>query len=116
MTHSLITALDGLSTSYASTDTRQWLTPDITTTWYPYGAGSVPATPWMNRGTHNQILSLDKSGPRGENVVAPSESGDVRSPYFADQLTLYATWAYKPMRLTRPDVAAHATSTEILNP
>jgi penicillin amidase len=116
VTHSLITALDGLSSSYGTSDPRHWLTPDITTTWYPYGAGNVADTPWMNRGTYNQILSLDKSGPRGENVVAPGESGDLRSPYFADQLTLYATWAYKPMRLTRTDVLAHATSTDVLTP
>jgi len=116
LSRSLTAALDALTTGYGSADVRNWLTQDLTITWSPYGAGSVPNTPWMNRGTYNQILSLEKAGPRGENVVAPGESGDVRSPYFADQLSLYATWQYKPMWLTCPDVLAHATSTEVLTP
>jgi penicillin amidase len=116
LSRSLGAALDALTTGYRTTDTAKWLTADLTITWNPYGAGSVPNTPWMNRGTYNQILRLDKTGPHGENVVAPGESGDVRSPFFADQLSLYATWQYKPMRLTRSEVLAHATSTEILTP
>jgi penicillin amidase len=111
---SLASALDTLTASYGTSDVGRWLTPDLTITWSPLGAGSVPQTPWMNRGTYNQIVSLDRSGPRGENVVAPGESGDVRDPHFADQLNLYATWQYKPMRLTRASVAAHASGVEVL--
>jgi acyl-homoserine lactone acylase PvdQ len=35
----------------------------------------------------------------GQNVVAPGQSGDPFSPHFSDQLPLYASWAYKAMRL-----------------
>jgi penicillin G amidase len=59
----------------------------------------------------NQIVSLQPGRVRGENVVAPGESGDVRSPHFADQLQLYATWTYKPMRLSPRDLAGHVTQT-----
>jgi hypothetical protein len=47
---------------------------------------------WMNRGTYNQIIQVgDGSHFYAENVVAPGQSGDVRSAYFADQMPLYAT-------------------------
>jgi acyl-homoserine lactone acylase PvdQ len=45
-----------------------------------------------------------------ENVVAPGQSGEATSPHFADQLDLYATWTYKPMRLTRSDLRGHTES------
>ena len=116
VTNSLVAALDALTARYGTADRSRWLTSDVTISWDPLGAGSVPSTPWMNRGTYNQILSLDKAGPRGENVVAPGESGDVRSPHFADQLSLYATWQYKPMWISQADVQAHATTVEMLTP
>jgi hypothetical protein len=37
----------------------------------------------------------------------------VRSPHFADQLSVYATCQYKPMRLTRSDLHGHVTSTTV---
>jgi penicillin amidase len=111
---SLASALNTLTARYGTSDVGRWVTADLSITWSPLGAGSVPQTPWMNRGTYNQIVSLDRSGPRGENVVAPGESGDVRDPHFADQLALYATWQYKPMRLTRASVTAHSTGVEVL--
>jgi acyl-homoserine lactone acylase PvdQ len=72
----------------------------------------VPDTIWMNRGTYNQIVHLG-SGRQlwAENVVAPGQSGDPASPHFADQLPLYATWRYKPMRLDLPDLTGHVVST-----
>jgi penicillin amidase len=92
-------ALDALAAHFGTPDMRRWLTPDASITWSPLGAGRVPTTPWMNRGTYNQIVSLVPAHITGENVVAPGESGDVRSTHFADQLRLYATWQYKPMSL-----------------
>ncbi|HEV7205661.1 MAG TPA: penicillin acylase family protein [Jatrophihabitans sp.] len=92
-------AVDDLTARFGTADVDRWLTPDVSITWSPLGAGSVPTTPWMNRGTYNQIVSLVPGRVTGENVVAPGESGDVRSPHFADQLQLYATWHYKPMTL-----------------
>ena len=110
-TDSLITALDQLTTNFHATDPAAWLTPAATIQWAPLGAGTVPATPFMNRGTYNQILDLGPSA-HGENVVAPGQSGDPRSPHFADQLGLYATWRYKPMHLTDYDINNHTTTTE----
>jgi penicillin amidase len=108
VTHALVTALDRLTAQYGSPDVSTWLTPAATIHWRPLGAASVPDTPWMNRGTYNQILALGPGRIRGENVVAPGQSGDVRSPHVADQLALYGTWQYKPMRLAPVDVLEHA--------
>lgn len=96
---SLNAAVGQLASQYRSADPASWLTADVSITWSPLGAAPVPATPWMNRGTYNQIVSLLPGGIQGENVVAPGQSGDPRSPHFADQLQLYATWTYKPMHL-----------------
>ncbi|MCP3868627.1 MAG: penicillin acylase family protein [Gammaproteobacteria bacterium] len=65
-------------------------------------------TPWMNRGTYNQLVHLGK-GRRlhGKNVVAPGQSGDPLSSHYADQLELYASWNYKPMILNRKDLKGH---------
>jgi penicillin G amidase len=115
-TASLRAALSELATRYGSADPAGWLTGAITIEWTPMGAGSVPRTPWMNRGTYNQIVWLLPSGIRAENVVAPGQSGDVRSPHFADQLRLYATWAYKPMRLRAADLAGHLSAALTLRP
>ena len=78
-----------------------------------YGDGTVPETPFMNRGTYNQIIAL---GPdvHGENVVAPGQSGDPRSPHLTDQLALYAAWRYKPMHLARHDINRHTASVDTL--
>ncbi|MET3805375.1 penicillin amidase [Nakamurella sp. UYEF19] len=109
VTGSLITALDQLTAAFHTPDAAQWLTPIREILWAPMGIGGVPNTPFMNRGTYNQIISL---GPciHGENVVAPGQSGDPRSPHFADQLQLYATWHYKPMHLTAVDIGHHTTT------
>ena len=99
VTTALHDAIAQLAGHYGTTDMGRWLTPDVSITWSPLGAGSVPTTPWMNRGTYNQIVSLVPGRITGENVVAPGQSGDLRSPHFADQLQLYATWRYKQMAL-----------------
>jgi penicillin amidase len=113
-TQALINALDQLTTQYGTPDTTRWLTPDAMIHYSPLGAGSVPDIMWMNRGTYNQIIHVGHGSHfYGENVVAPGQSGDVRSPYFADQLSLYATWQYKPMRLTRNDLNGQITSTTV---
>lgn len=113
VTISLVTALDQLTAEYQTSDTTQWLTPTASIVWDPLGAGAVPSTPFMNRGTYNQIVAL---GPHihGENVVAPGQSGDPRSPHFADQLRLYATWQYKPMHLTASDIHRHTKTTAVI--
>jgi penicillin amidase len=111
VTGALVDALDSLAVTYGSADVADWLAPVAKIHWSPLGAGAVPDTIWMNRGTYNQIVHLGK-GPHlyGENVVSPGQSGDPFSPHFADQLALYATWAYKPMVLDRQDLKGHTES------
>ena len=106
VTASLVEALDTLGAEYASADPADWLQPIAEIVWSPIpGAGSVPNTIWMNRGTYNYII---QHGPGqnfiGQSVLAPGQSGDSASPHFDDQLDLYASWRYKPMRLKRSDL------------
>jgi penicillin amidase len=117
LTNALIDALDQLTLQYGSAEVADWLQPVAQIYWEPLGAGSVPNTIWMNRGTYNQIVHLGK-GPQlyGENVIAPGQSGDPFSPHFADQLQLYATWTYKPMHLNRSDLVDYMDSMVKLNP
>jgi len=115
VTATLVQTLDTLTTRYHTPDTARWLLPDVYTTWQPLGLGTVPHTPWMNRGTYNQIAHLGRGGNlTAVNVVAPGESGLAASSHFADQLSLYATWQYKPIRLTRRDLTGHITSDTVL--
>jgi acyl-homoserine lactone acylase PvdQ len=66
----------------------------------------------MNRGTYSQITRLGKGSQMyAQNVVAPGQSGNPFNPHFADQLQNYATWTYKPMRLTRQSLVGHTEST-----
>jgi penicillin amidase len=117
VTGALIDTLDALTVGYGSLDPADWLQPIAQIVWAPLGIGSVPNTIYMNRGTYNQIVHLG-SGPElyGENVVAPGQSGDPFGLHFADQLELYATWTYKPMRLNRADLVGHIESTTRLKP
>jgi len=116
VTTTLVRTLDALTARYRTPDTARWLLPDVYTTWSPLGLGSVPHTPWMNRGTYNQIVHLGRGDNlTAVNVVAPGESGLTGNPHFADQLSLYATWHYKPMRLTRKDLTGHVTTDIVLH-
>jgi len=115
VTATLIQTLSALTTHYGTPSTGRWLLPDVYTYWGPLGLGTVSRTPWMNRGTYNQVIHLGRGSQlTGVNVVAPGESGQVGSPYFADQLRLYATWRYKPMRLTLRDLRGHVSSDIVL--
>jgi penicillin amidase len=115
VTAALVTALDELSARFGP-DVAAWLQPVAHISWSPLPlTPAVPDTIWMNRGTYNQIVRL---GPRvsARNVVAPGQSGDPASPHFADQLPLYTSWTYKPMRLDESDLAGYITSTTVLHP
>ena len=116
MTATLIDALDRLQVRFGSSNPDAWRQKTAQIVWTPLGIGRVPNTIWMNRGTYNQLVHLGQ-GPRmfGFNVVAPGQSGMPSSPHFADQLELYATWRYKPMRLDRNDLHGHAESSVTLH-
>ena len=117
LTGALIDALNALEDRYDSKDLSDWLQPIAEIVWEPIGAGEVPDTIWMNRGTYNQIVH---HGPGrklwAQNVIAPGQSGDPFSPHFADQLTNYAAWQYKPMRLKRSDMKGVTESVIRLKP
>lgn len=65
----------------------------------PIGAGKVDPIIYMNRGTYNQIVELDKNKVTSVNILPPGESGVYGSKHFDDQRLLYANWQYKPMLL-----------------
>ncbi len=112
VTNALIAAADQLTADFGSADPADWLARAAVIDWQQIGAVDVPDTPWMNRGTYNQISHL---GPGAErfalNVIAPGQSGSPLSPHFADQLVNYATWTYKTMRLTRQSLTGQTEST-----
>jgi len=111
LTTGLRDALDALTAQYGSASTPAWLQKRAEIFWVPGGIGSVSNTIWMNRGTYGQLVHLgDGHDLRAMNVIAPGQSGDFRSPHFDDQLDLYATWKYKPMRLTKRSQLEHAES------
>lgn len=116
LTTSLINAMDTLQVRFASANLADWRQPVATIKWTPLGLGTVPDTIWMNRGTYNQFVHLGM-GPQlyGLNVVAPGQSGVLFSPHFSDQLELYKTWTYKPMRLNRQDLRGHIESSVTLH-
>ena len=116
LTASLIVAMDSLQVRFGSASVADWHQPVALIRWTPLGLGTVPDTIWMNRGTYNQFVHLGM-GPQlyGQNVVAPGQSGVLFSPHFSDQLELYKTWTYKPMRLNRQDLQGHIESSITLH-
>jgi penicillin amidase len=115
VTGALVGALDSLTGSYGTSDMTAWLATAPMTTWSPVGAVGVPDTPWMNRGTYNQITHLGRGGNMSaQNVVSPGQSGDPRSPHFADQLFNYASWQYKDMNLSKADLKGNTESTTVV--
>ena len=117
VTGALVTALDQLTAGYGA-DPAGWLQPVAHISWEPLPlVPAVPDTIWMNRGTYNQLVHHAPGNQLfARNVIAPGQSGDPTSPHFADQLQLYATWQYKPMRLDRSDLVGHISSTTMLHP
>ncbi|MFW9896036.1 MAG: penicillin acylase family protein [Candidatus Thorarchaeota archaeon] len=93
-------------------DISTWLTPVRTVTFSAQGALPAPTMHAMNRGTYNQIAEMVrgkwwnrwwKPAPHAVNVIPPGQSGFVQLPgipsdHAYDQLMLYETWTYKPMR------------------
>lgn len=111
VTGALVTAVDQLTATYGSPHPTDWRQPISVIEWEPLGAGTVPDTIWMNRGTYNQLVELGVGDAlRARNVIAPGQSGDLFSPHFSDQLDLYATLSYKPMLLTERQVMNRAES------
>ena len=126
----LKTALEEL-TAERNSDMSTWLTP--VRKWYSSQLGAVPAQVmhYMNRGTYNQIVEMPRSRrwhhfgtrePIAHNVIPPGQSGFVHvmngvptiSPHAYDQLLLYETWTYKPMRYNLWDIWKVRESVDVL--
>ena len=109
-------AIAELETEYGSSNMTTWLTPVRMQDYDEMGA--LPGDdihPYMNRGTYNQIAEMITGDlPNAVNVIPPGQSGFVQTPgipnpHVADQVSLYATWTYKPMLFTRAAVEAVKT-------
>jgi hypothetical protein len=106
-------AIAALKTQYGSSNIATWLTP-VRMQSYDKG-GALPGGnlhPYMNRGTYNQIAEILSRGlPNAKNVIPPGQSGlvllpGIANPHVADQVALYASWTYKPIRFTREAIEA----------
>jgi len=104
-------AIAELKTQYGSSDMSTWLTPVRMQNYDAQGAlPGGPLHPYMNRGTYNQIAEMLAEGlPNAKNVIPPGQSGfvafpGIANPHVGDQVALYASWTYKPIRFTRTAV------------
>ncbi len=87
------------------------LTPVAQQDWAPQGVGTVPDTPFANRGSYVQLSAMRRLSPaRILNILPPGQSGDYRSPHFADQLPLYAGFKYKQMNRSLRDAIRNRES------
>jgi len=110
-------AIAGLKTKYGSSNMATWLTP-VQMQSYDKG-GALPGGklhPYMNRGTYTQIVEMRGGGslPNAMNVIPPGQSGfvafpGIAGPHVADQVPLYASWTYKPIRFTRAAIESVET-------
>ncbi|MFX0082547.1 MAG: penicillin acylase family protein [Candidatus Hodarchaeota archaeon] len=108
-------ALAELELEYGSSDVSDWLTDVRITKLTSQGALPTPEMHTMNRGTYNHIAEMPKwrwwhrcrrPDPIAVNVIPPGQSGFITlidgvpyiSPHWNDQLELYDTWTYKPVR------------------
>jgi len=120
-------AIDYLNATHGP-DITTWLTPVKTITFDQQGALPAPTMHAMNRGTYNHIVEMITRGRRGRccgryphavNVIPPGQSGFMNylgqySPHAYDQLLLYETWTYKPVRFRFGEIRRLAESWEIL--
>jgi penicillin G amidase len=109
-------------------DMSKWLTPVRTVKFSQLGALPAPTMHYMNRGTYNQTAEMPRKMGRGMdypnavNVIPPGQSGFIflkgghptPSPHAYDQLPLYETWTYKPMRFKSDEIFGVAESREDL--
>ena len=97
--------------------------------WVPNALGVLPppVMHYMNRGTYNQIVEMPKTKkchrfrnpyPYAYNVIPPGQSGFMNYLFeynhAYDQLELYETWTYKPMKYKFRDIWKVRESVEIL--
>ncbi len=78
-----------------------------------FGAKSYPNTKRYYGTSGNSFVAVVSFGatPRAWAVMAGGESGDPRSPHFADQIERYAGGRLRPIYLTPADLAGHVERT-----
>jgi penicillin amidase len=111
--------------SIFGSDMSTWLTP-VQLVWFSQ-QGALPSVKMhaMNRGTYNQIAEMVrgkcwwKPAPHAVNVIPPGQSGFMNYlgeyNHAYDQLELYETWTYKPMRYYFWDIWSVKESVLYLN-
>ena len=117
-------------TTESGSDMSKWLTPVRTVKFTQLGALPAPTMHYMNRGTYNHIAEMPRvwrkgmTYPHAVDVIPPGQSGfvyfngaPVMSPHAYDQLPLYETWNYKPMRFSSEEIGGSAESwKELIHP
>ncbi|MFX1259127.1 MAG: penicillin acylase family protein [Promethearchaeota archaeon] len=117
----------GNLTEEKGTNMSTWLTP--VRQWEPIQMGALapPIMHYMNRGTYNQIVEMPRwkwwhqfyrPPPHAVNVMPPGQSGFInylgQYNHAYDQLNLYETWTYKPMRFRYQNIKKVEESRTIL--
>jgi len=108
-------------------DMETWLTPVRKVFFSAIGALPSPVMHYMNRGTYNQVVEMPRQrmhhtfwnrDPYAFNVIPPGQSGFINPlleyNHAYDQLELYETWTYKPMRYNFWDIWSVRESVETL--
>ncbi|GAA2796309.1 penicillin acylase family protein [Saccharopolyspora taberi] len=105
-------------------DMRQWKAPVVPATFDHENFAGIPqALPeeavsrgaFMNRGSQNDIVVLDRDGITAAEVCAPGQSGFVApdgatGAHYQDQLDLFLSFRNKPVWFTPDEVRAHQSS------
>jgi penicillin amidase len=124
-------ALIELEAAYGTDNVATWLTPIRIVELDSQGALPTPTMHYMNRGTYNHIAEMPKCkwwhkfwkpDPIAVNIIPPGQSGFATykdgqiyvSPHAYDQLALYDTWTYKPVRFRFGQIRRIAESMKIL--
>jgi len=115
-------------TNELGSDMTAWLTPVRKVKFSQLGALPAPTMHYMNRGTYNHTAEMPRrwgtgiTPPIAVDVIPPGQSGLISikgnvptaSPHAYDQLPLYETWTYKPMRFSYEDILGVAESRQDL--
>lgn len=107
-------------------DMSNWLTPVRKVRFSQLGALPPPTMHYMNRGTYNQIAEMPREKgkaslpPHAVNVIPPGQSGFIslsnraNPPHTLDQLPLYESWTYKPLRFSYRNIEEVSESRTVL--
>ena len=115
-------------TNELGSDMTAWLTPVRKVKFSQLGALPAPTMHYMNRGTYNHTAEMPRrwgtgiTPPIAVDVIPPGQSGLISikgnvptaSPHAYDQLPLYETWTYKPMRFSYEEILGVAESQQDL--